>query len=59
MATMIIRVMKHMDNMCITKGNAFGDGVIAKGLDLMICKGNIWLRRGTNKRLLAKMLQIL
>ncbi len=57
MATMIIRVMKHMDN--ITKGNAFGDGVIAKGLDLMICKGNIWLHRGTNKRLLAKMLQIL
>jgi hypothetical protein len=49
--------MKHMDN--ITKGNAFGDGVIAKGLDLMICKGNIWLHRGTNKRLLAKMLQIL
>jgi hypothetical protein len=35
---MIIRVIKHVGNMCIAKGNAFGDGVIAKGLDLMICK---------------------
>jgi hypothetical protein len=33
---MIIRVIKHIGNMCIVEGNKFGDGVIAKGLHLMI-----------------------
>jgi hypothetical protein len=33
---MIIRVIKHIGNMCIARGNAFGDGVIVKGLHLMI-----------------------
>jgi hypothetical protein len=36
MATMIIRVIKHIGNMCIAQGNAFGDEVIAKRLHLII-----------------------
>jgi hypothetical protein len=33
---MIINMIKHIGNMCVIEGNAFGDGVIANGLHFMI-----------------------
>lgn len=31
MVTLIIRVLKHINDMCVVMGNAFGNEVIAKG----------------------------
>jgi hypothetical protein len=31
MVTLIIRVLKHINDMCVAMGNAFGNKVIAKG----------------------------
>jgi hypothetical protein len=31
MVTLIIRVLKHINDMCVAMGNVFGNKVIAKG----------------------------